>query len=182
MSKGPISARFIPPVMQAFRSSFAARDSSKLVDERNEGDERIVAGRRTTPRNAISESVLKQELAFDLQSLLNTVNLAAASDLDELPEVRKSILNFGVDDLTAITSDTRAAVALDRRLREILIVYEPRLVRESIVVTLDKNQDGSDARLAFRVSAEMRASPHDIAVEFVADVETYSGQISVKDA
>ncbi len=167
--------------MQAFRASFEARDSTKQIDERTEGDERIVAGRRTTPRSAVSATILKNELVQDLQSLLNSVNLAATEDLGELAEVRQSILNFGVDDLTAFTTDSQGKADLDVRLRNVLLKYEPRLVPSSLVIIRKKDQNGSDARMAFHISAEMHAAPHDVAVEFVADVEAYSGQISVKD-
>jgi type VI secretion system protein ImpF len=182
MSKAPNNARFVPPIMQAFRASFEARDSGKEIDERTENDERMVAGRRTSPRNAVSATVLRNELTQDLQSLLNTVNLAAAEDLEALPEVSQSILNFGVDDLAGIAFDSQSAIALDSRMRDVLINFEPRLIRDTIMISRNKNRDGSDARLAFHVTAEMHAAPHDIAVEFVADVETYSGQVLVKDA
>jgi type VI secretion system protein ImpF len=181
MSKAPKTARFVPPIMQAFRASFEARDSSKQIEERNESGETIVAGRRTTPRNAVSASALQSELAADLQSLLNTVNMEASEDLEGLPEVKKSILNFGVDDMTSITADTEEAASLDKRLREILLTYEPRLIRNTVAVIRKAMQDDSDSRLAFHITSEMHATPHDIAVEFVADVETYSGQTSVKE-
>jgi len=172
--------RFVPPIMQAFRSAFRERDSGKEVDIRTDADERIIAGRRTTPRNTVNENTLRQELADDLSSLLNTVNLAAAVDLEEFDDVRHSIINYGVDDLTSISSGSRGVNNVGPRLLEVLRDYESRLADESLRIVSDQTNDDVNTRVSLHVSGEMYATPSDVPVEFVADVEAYSGKVKVK--
>ena len=172
--------RFVPPVMQAFRAAFRERDSSKIRELRGPDDERIIAGRRSSPRNAVNEAVLKQELADDLSALLNTVNLASAENLDGLDEVKTSILNYGIEDLTAISSESVGAGNVGPRMRQVLKSFESRLIDSTISVQPRAAEEDSDARIRFQISADMYATPADVPVEFVADVEAYSGRMNIK--
>jgi type VI secretion system protein ImpF len=166
--------------MSAFRSAFQQRDSKKEIDIRTDADERIISSRMTTPRNAVSEVKLKQELSDDLSALLNTVNLASAENLDQFDYVRQSVLNYGVNDLTAISVDSRAVENVGDHLKEVLDTYESRLVGGTIAVDKSAKGDEVNTRVSFHVAAEMHASPSDVPVEFVADIESYSGKMNVK--
>jgi type VI secretion system protein ImpF len=163
--------------MQAFRSAFRERDSAKSLDIRTDSEERVIAGRRSSPRNAISEAVLREELSNDLASLLNTVNLDSIQSLDGLEDVRKSILNFGIADLTAISSDESAVEKIGDWLRDVLERYEPRLIRGSLIVSKDAEIDEESGRVRFHINAEMHSNPVDTPIEFIADIETNSGKM-----
>ncbi len=84
MRRATKNERFVPPIMQAFRAAFHDKDSAKVLDLRTNEEERVIAGRRSSPRNAVNEAVLRQELAEDLGSLLNTINFASVENLDGL--------------------------------------------------------------------------------------------------
>ena len=172
--------RFVPPVMRAFRDAFEKRDATKQLDLRSADGEAVISGRRATPRNSVNESVLKQELAEDLSALLNTVNLSSIEDLNGFDEVQSSILNFGIDDLTAIAADSREAQGIAPRLQQILRDHEDRLVSGSVRLSAEAVTNETSARIAVHISAEMHASPNDVPVEFVADVESYSGKVRIK--
>lgn len=172
--------RFVPPVMQAFRSAFRERDSSTPRDLRNTDEERVIAGRRSSPRNAINESVLKQELADDLSALLNTVNLASCEDLNGFEEVSRSILNYGIEDLGAIAVDTRGMDEIGPRIKEVLQTYESRLIDDTVAVRQSTEADEVSARVKFHITADMYATPSDVPVEFVADVEAITGRLTLK--
>jgi type VI secretion system protein ImpF len=172
--------RFVPPVMQAFRAAFKEKDSSKKLESRSGADERIINGRRITPRNAVSEMQLKQELSDDLAALLNTVNLASTKNLDDFDHVRQSILNFGVHDLSSISSESQLVENIGAHLKDILQRYESRLVEGTLAVIKGAEFDEVNTRISFYVAAEMYATPTDVPVEFVADIESYSGKMNVK--
>jgi type VI secretion system protein ImpF len=180
MRKSKQHDRFVPPVMQAFRAAFRERDSSAKRDLRGSDEERIIAGRRSSPRNAVNEAVLKQELEDDLSALLNTVNLASAENLEGLDEVKTSILNYGIEDLTAISSESSGVADVGPRMCQVLKTYESRLIEGTISVQPRTVDEDKDTRIKFQISADMYATPADVPVEFVADVESYSGRMNVK--
>lgn len=171
--------RFIPPLMQVFRAAFRERDAGKPLDLKDESGDRIIAGRRSSPRNAVSEGILRQELTEDLGALLNTISMGACQDLRNAPFVARSILNYGMIDLTAISIDEQAVDDIGAKLATALKAYEPRLIEETITVERDRTVDETSLKLRFNVQAELSANPADVPVEFVADVEIDSGKLKI---
>lgn len=165
--------------MQAFRAAFRARDSRKTVDQRNADGERIIAGRRNAPRRATDEVSLRQDLNEDLASLLNTVSLESSVDLSEYSFVAKSILNFGLADLARLSIDENAVENIAVELRAALSNYEPRLVASSIEVERDRAIDPASLKVRFNIRADMVATPLDIPVNFVADLELESARMRI---
>ena len=74
--------------MFAFRSANEARDAKKKLDLRDEAGERIIAGRRATGRTAITEGLLRKDVAHDLEALMNTIALESSQDLQEFSKSR----------------------------------------------------------------------------------------------
>ena len=54
--------RLAQPLMQAFRAAHRARDSQKIVEQRDEFGDRVLAGRRNPLRRTASEQALRQDL------------------------------------------------------------------------------------------------------------------------
>ncbi|MEM7188362.1 MAG: type VI secretion system baseplate subunit TssE [Pseudomonadota bacterium] len=183
MAKPKATERLRAPLMYAFRSAAAAGDSKKKIDIRTDDGERVLANRRATStgRRSLSDSALKALLSDDLAALLNTVNLdsAAPEVIGDLPNVRKSILNFGLQDMANKTIDERERIdGIKDDLLQAIREYEPRLIGRTIQVSRDKaNED--DLTIRFVISSDMRADPVPTSVEFVTEVELDSGDITI---
>jgi type VI secretion system protein ImpF len=171
--------RLAPPLMFAFRAAHEARDAKKSVDIRDEAGERVIAGRRMATRTAITEPVLRREVATDLGMLLNTVNLESIEDLRATPEVRRSILNFGIPDITHRSIDEGGVGGVASEIRRALLAFEPRLVPETIQATRDTRVRASDLQIRFLVRADLKCDPINVPIEFVADVEVESGKVKI---
>lgn len=72
----------------------------------------------------------------DLEWLLNTGNLELVEELDDYPLVADSTLNYGVPTLSGVYASRLAANDIERRLRQALWRFEPRIVRDSIKVKI----------------------------------------------
>lgn len=177
----PISKkRLRPPLMFAFREAHLEKDARTALDLRDEGGERVIAPRRAAPRAAITEQKLRREIAIDLESLVNTINLESALDLAGLDHVRRSVLNHGFPDLTRLSIDEHRVDAIREDLAAVLLGYEPRLVRRSIVVERDDTLDAAELKVRFLVRADLNCEPLNIPVQFVADLELDTGKIAIK--
>ena len=179
MAAVPKTSRMRAPFMSAFRNAFAERDATKRVDSRDEAGERMVAGRLATGRATVSEAALQRTVSEDLDGLLNTINLGSTIDLDDHPDVRRSILNFGIPDIVHRSIDEFGVNDIARELEQALIDFEPRLVPGSIRVFRDRNVDAADLKVRFVVRADLDCDPLNLPVQFVADLERDSGKITV---
>ncbi|MFJ5368603.1 type VI secretion system baseplate subunit TssE [Bosea sp. CER48] len=177
----PISKkRLRPPLMFAFREAHLEKDAKTALDLRDEGGERVLAQRRAAPRAAITEQKLRREIAIDLEALVNTVNLEAALDLTGFDHVRHSILNHGFPDLARLSIDEHRVDTIREDLTEVLLGYEPRLIRRSIVVERDETLDAAELKVRFLVRGDLNCDPLNIPVQFVADLELDTGKIAIK--
>jgi len=173
------SERLSPPLMYAFRAANQARDAKKKLDLRDESGERVIAGRRVPARAVITEPLLKRELSYDLEALVNTVCLDATQDLSGFDHVRRSILNFGFPDIAHRSIDELSVTDIKDEIATVLRNFEPRLAADSIMVTRDSSVDTADLKIRFIVRADLLCQPVNVPVEFVADVELDSGKIRV---
>lgn len=177
---GPVkTARMRAPVMAAFRQAFDERDARKRLDQRDEGGERVIAGRRATGRSTLSESSLQRMVAEDLENLMNTINLDASLPLGEFDAVGRSVLNFGFPDVVHRTIDEIGVEDINGELSAALRAYEPRLVADSIRVARDSSIDPAELRIRFVVRADLDCDPLNLPVEFVADLERDTGKIMI---
>ena len=67
-------------------------------------------------KHVISPARLRECVRRDLTWLLNTTNLAALEDLDEHPQVARSVLNYGMPDLAGHIASSVDVRALERLL------------------------------------------------------------------
>lgn len=177
MAMGKRSVRIRKPFMQAFR----------------DGPEKVVAGRRTEPEGEqtvagrgrssaalTDETSLLRLVRADLEHLLNTVNMASTQRLDDYPEVAGSILNYGIPDIAHRTIEDEGVNQIVGEIETAIRIYEPRIPRRSVVVHREANGETGELRVRFRVAAEVRMTPENLPIEFIADVEVDSGRVVLK--
>ncbi|MFT7310099.1 MAG: type VI secretion system protein ImpF [Paracoccaceae bacterium] len=164
------------PIMYAFREAHKARDAKTDGREYVDG-ERVLSERAAMRKRGANEGQLKRNLEIDLIQLSNTINLDAALDMSGLPYVRKSVLNYGVVDLSNFTSADVTSSDLPKRLAEAILNCEPRFIPETLEVKLRKDFDDVQQRLTFDIYAEMACKPVDIPLEFSAEIDVGSGKM-----
>jgi type VI secretion system protein ImpF len=179
MATVALKNRMSPPLMFAFRFAHRERDAKRDEDLRDESGERILAPRRSAVQLAVTEKMLRDEVRSDLEQLMNTTALGASVDLSSVPEVRKSILNYGFPDMVRRTLDEAEVAATAKEIETALALYEPRLIKNTIKVQRDETADSAALQLRFIVQADLACNPVQVPVEFVADVESTSGKIAI---
>jgi type VI secretion system protein ImpF len=165
--------------MFAFREAYDKKDATKVEDIRVNG-ERVVADRASISRRGTEEFLLKQDLDIDLSALVDTINFGSTVDISEHEYVRKSVLNYGVDDITHMTLGSDTTKLLVERLKDALLHHEPRLSPDTLIVDeAEKRDDDVNQRIRFRIRADLVCKPLDIPVEFVAELDQASGKVTV---
>jgi type VI secretion system protein ImpF len=171
-------SRLSPPLMYAFRAAHDAKDAARTIHLRNDAGDRMIAGRRARGRQVITEDLLRREVSRDLEALLNTVALESTIDMTDMPYARRSIINFGIPDISHRTIDEIGVNHIPEEIRQAIMNYEPRLARASLHVERDPSVDPAELKIRFIVQADLTCDPVNIPVQFIADVID-SGKIIV---
>jgi type VI secretion system protein ImpF len=167
------------PLMFAFRDAYEKRDASKGEDVRVEG-ERVISERSSLRRRGADESLLKRDLAQDLNALVDTIDFDSTIDLGDKPYVKRSVLNFGLYDLNHVLLTAETIDEVQENLKRALLVHEPRLNPETLVIErTGKANDHVHQRMRFNVHAELICKPLDIPIEFVAEIDPTSAKMLV---
>jgi type VI secretion system protein ImpF len=164
--------------MQVFRTAHEAKDAKLKIDQRNEAGDRVIASRRLRARQVITESMLRREVSRDLDALLNTVALESTIDMEDAPNVRKSILNFGLPDIALHTIDENGVDEIPDGIRTAIINFEPRIAADTLRIARDKQVDPVELKIRFVIRGELVCHPLHVPVEFVADI-VESGKVVV---
>jgi len=108
----------------------------------------------------------KQAVARDLESLLNSRRVDFEDRIESLPQARRSILSYGITDLSSLSLlDPGAQGHLRSQIKTAIERHEPRLSR--VRVSLDAPK-GRDRQLRFRVDAVLTVHPQKPPVVFDA--------------
>jgi type VI secretion system protein ImpF len=122
---------------------------------------------------------LRDSVRRDLESLLNT-RYHILQPPEELHEVEKSIMNYGLPDLATINIvDTKKRNEFAERLQRTLVEFEPRF--KTVKVTYLDNKDTTDRTLRFRIDAVMYADPLPQVIVFDSILESVTRTVRVKE-
>ncbi len=166
-------------LMNVFRQAARERDSRKVDNTLSEDGGRVLSSRTIERREGAGQATLRDHLAQDLGNLMGTIHLEAAQSLDGLDHVRKSVLNYGMQDMTSLTTDDFKNAKVIRDLRDALLAHEPRLIADTLVIKLRTQQADAQQRISFDIRAEMTARPVDVPLEFVAEIDTGVGKVAL---
>ena len=123
---------------------------------------------------------LRELVSRDLSLLLNASSMEALTDLEALPYVRTSVLNFGMPSLTGRMASSVSHDQLARILETVIRRFEPRLTR--VRVTPEPPGEGAEIQeISFLVDAELWGQPAPHQVVLHTHIDTGSGKVRLSD-
>lgn len=129
-----------------------------------------------TQSEAISD--LKQMIRQDLENLLNCRRRGMAWPA-HLSELAKSLVNYGLPDLTGLDTGTaESREGLRRTLELVIRTFEPRF--KAVRVRMLDNTDPLDRTLRFRVDATVRVDPVPEPVIYDSTVDPVVGSLEIR--
>jgi type VI secretion system protein ImpF len=144
-------------------------------DEPNKSEE-------SREKRVISANRLRDCVTRDISWLLNCVNLCAEEELIDYPEVSRSVLNFGISDLTGSALSGVDASVLQRRIRAAIVAFEPRLTASTLSVTVLADGARMDGQsLVFNIESEMWAQPIPLNLYLKTEVDLETGAFHVSE-
>ncbi len=133
-------------------------------------------------KRVLSLQRLREAVRRDLTWLLNCGNLSATDDLDDYPEVNRSVINFGVPDLAGSTASTLNRSDVERMLRQSVLNFEPRIIPETLKVRLDRDHEQMTRNaLVFLIEGELWAQPVPMQLFLKTALDLETGAIDVTE-
>lgn len=124
---------------------------------------------------------LREVVLRDLGWLMNTTNLETHEDLTDYPEVAKSVLNYGIEELAGVLASGLDALKLEQMLRNSIKQFEPRILPQTLKVRVITAADQMNRNaLTFEITGELWAQPIPLQLYLRTKVDLETGQVSVE--
>ncbi len=127
-----------------------------------------------------NEQAMRATVMRDLNWLLNTTHLGADVDLEPYPEVQRSVVNFGVPDLTGRTTHQRLVQSRARQIRDAIRTFEPRLNPQRLDIEASTDPDKANS-LTYVIRSDIVSAVQSMPVQFMTDIEPDGGAATVRE-
>ena len=133
-------------------------------------------------RRVLSMRQLRKSVLRDLEWLLNTGNLAVTGQLNRCPLAARSVLNYGIPDLSGNTAVSVTPKALEAVICQAIINFEPRILKDSVRVRVVVSSDQMNRNaIGFEIEGELWGQPMPTHMFVRSEIDFETGQVSVQD-
>jgi type VI secretion system protein ImpF len=147
--------------------------------------DRLVGTEEGPPRGGdlrIGIDDLRRVIRRDLEWLLNSRLVVPEDWFSEHEEASKSILAFGLSDLSPFSlASARDSQSICELITKAVRAFEPRLARRSIKTEFLPASDVTDFQMHFRISAMIHVDPISEPVSFDTALDRSSGCVTVRE-
>ena len=162
MSDKTISERLQPSLLDRLTDDQSAQNTERR-------DDRVIDLRR-----------LREIIQRDLVWLLNTSDNNKMIDPERFPNAAKSVLNYGIEDVSGDYSTAQRAVIIQKSMTQAIQTHEPRIHPGSIDVKLRVDQDAIKSIVSFDIRADMWAQPLPIELYLRSQVDVTTGELKIQ--
>jgi type VI secretion system protein ImpF len=127
-----------------------------------------------------NETALRNTIRRELNWLLNTTCLGASQDLEPYPQVKTSVVNFGVPDLAGKLFVRRVIQSRAREIRDAIRTFEPRIDPKRLDVDAALSTEKPNA-VTYTIRGDVTAAVNALPVVFKTDVEVDTGAATLRD-
>jgi len=133
-------------------------------------------------KRVMSMPQIRRSVLRDLEWLFNTSSRSDINELSDYPQVQSSVLNYGVPDLTGMTSSSVNITELERTIQTIIKRFEPRILPSTVSVSAsaDSEEVGTNA-VCFEIRGMLWAQPLPERLYVKTDVDLETGLCRVQD-
>lgn len=150
-----------------------------LLDRLTDDDPRSNVESRD--KRVLSFARLRECVLRDLAWLMNTERLADVTDLTEHPEVKTSVLNYGIPSLSGVALTSVDVTSLERQIRQAIWDFEPRILRDTVAVRAHLSNEMNNRALWFEIEGELWAQPIPLRLFLRTEVDLETGNVTVTD-
>lgn len=142
------------------------------------------AGTKVESRDQRVFSIHKLRAAVlrDLKWLMNTCHLEANQDLSDHPNVQRSVINYGIPDLTGKTVSGLEVHQVQNALKQAILDFEPRIIAETLEVRGEKDPESPLSNsLQFEIEGELWSRPFPERLYLRSELDLETGNVNIHE-
>jgi len=124
---------------------------------------------------------LRHSVLRDLAWLLNTTAMESLVDLEKHPIVKRSVLNFGIPALAGTSLSGADIPAIERKVRQAILDFEPRILAESVKVRVAASDMMNLKAMTFTIEGDLWAQPLPLHLYIRSEIDLDTGYARVTD-
>lgn len=146
-------------------------------------DERPNAKEESRHQRAGNITSLRESVLRDLEWLMNTVNLESVIDFDTHPELRSTVLNYGMPGFSGSTVASMERDTIRDLIKKSIEMFEPRILKNTLRVTLIEDMEGLNPHaVAFQIEGTLWGRPMPEALFLRTELDLELGEVKVVEA
>ena len=136
--------------------------------------------KESSAEQVLSQQQYKTAVIRDLGWLLNAVSLDTVVDLEPYPQVRHSVLNYGLPDISGHTAASIDTTTLEKSLQRAIYAFEPRIIANSLRVQVNPDIMSHNS-LEFRIEGAVFEQPMPFQVSLRSKLDLECGEFVVRE-
>ena len=142
-------------------------DSASLQESR---EQRVLSIRR-----------LRQSVLRDIAWLLNAVSLEAVQSLDNYPEAAKSVINYGIPDLSGHNLSHSDIGLIEKRIRKAILDFETRILPNTLNIKVISTDSYNHNAMNFDIEGDLWMQPVPLRLYLKTQLDLETGSVMVTD-
>jgi len=128
--------------------------------------------KESVSQQVLSHQQYKEAVIRDLSWLLNTVSLDSTVDLSHYPEIKRSVLNFGMPDISGHTSSSINTHRLQKAIERVIYEFEPRIIPNTLEVKVRSDSSKmAHNSLVFEIEGVVFGQPMPFSVRLRSELD-----------
>jgi len=132
-------------------------------------------------KRVLSMYKLRQSVLRDISWLLNTDSFESVVDLTDYPEVAKSVLNYGIQDLAGKTVAGISLSEIEKELKQAINTFEPRILPNTLIIQVLSSEEMNQQAMSFDIEAHLWAQPLPLHLYLRTEINKITGDVNLRD-
>ena len=134
-------------------------------------------------KRVLSMSRLRECVLRDVAWLFNSSRMTDDETDARYPFVARSVINYGLPALAGATARSLEISDLERNLRQAILDFEPRILRNSLRVRAELTEERmSHNALTFEIEGDLWAKPLPLQMYLKTEIDLESGQVKIEES
>lgn len=133
-------------------------------------------------KRVLSMHKLRQSVVRDISWLLNASSLEVVENLDDYPEVAKSVVNYGIKNLAGSSMSGTNLAAIERGVKQAIQQFEPRILPNTLNIQMTSSDDKmNQLAIVFDIEGNLWAQPLPLHLYLRTEINKVTGDVNLQD-